>query len=53
VTELVKELDGALAILSSLSASGGAVDLMAAAKAKIRRAIAEVPGSDSEKEGGD
>lgn len=40
--ELINELDAALAILSTLSVSGDAVDMMAAAKTKLRRAKREL-----------
>ena len=40
--ENVKELKTALAILSRLNVSGDAVDMMAAAKQKIRNVIAEL-----------
>lgn len=37
--ELQKELKGALRLISALSVSGDAVDIVAAAKQKIRRAL--------------
>ena len=42
MNENVKELMAALAMLSRLSVSGDAVDMMAAAKQKIRNVIAEL-----------
>ena len=47
MTDIVKELDTALAILSALSVSGNAVDAMAAAKAKIRKAKTEIEKRDN------
>ena len=42
MNENVKELKTTLAILSTLSVSGDAVDMMAAAKQKIRKVIADM-----------
>lgn len=36
------EIQGAIAILSTLSVSGDAVDVMAAARAKLKRALKEL-----------
>lgn len=41
-TIMAKELDTAVAMLSTISVSHDAVDMMAAAKAKIRRVSAEL-----------
>lgn len=49
MNELQKELDGALLILSAIPVSGDAVDFMAAAKQKIRRAVVlSKPGPEKE-----
>lgn len=40
--ELIKELDAALVLLSSLSVSGDVVDVMAAVKRKLRKVKAEL-----------
>jgi hypothetical protein len=45
--EVVKELEFAYKMISSIPVSGDAVDIMAAAKAKLRKAVAEL----KEKEG--
>lgn len=39
MSDLQKELNGALRLISTLSVSGDAVDIVAAAKQKIRRAL--------------
>lgn len=39
VTELMEQLNGAYAILATLSVSGDAVDAMAAVRAKLRRVM--------------
>ena len=50
MNEKVKELQTSLAILSRLTVSGDAVDLMAAAKQKIRNVIAELEKADENRE---
>ena len=42
MTDLVKEIKDTLAILSTLSVSGDAVDVMALAKTKLRKAAARL-----------
>lgn len=50
MTDLQKELEGAMRILSVIPVSGDGVDFMAAAKQRLRRAL-ELSGSDLQ-EGG-
>ena len=50
MNDMTKELQTAIAILSRLSVSGDAVDLMAAAKQKIRTVIADMEKQDNGKE---
>lgn len=40
--EMVKELEFAYKMISSIPVSGDAVDIMAAAKAKLRKVLAEL-----------
>lgn len=42
MSDIAKELDTALQMLGTILLSGDAVDVMAAAKSKIRRAKAEI-----------
>lgn len=51
--ENAKELKTALAILSQLHVSGDAVDMMAAAKNKIRNVIAELEKPEKPDKGGE
>lgn len=51
MNELQKELNGALRLISALSVSGDAVEIVAAAKQKLRRAL-ELSKPASDMEGG-
>lgn len=48
MNENVKELNTAIAILAQLSVSGDAVDMMAAAKQKIRKVVADLENQETE-----
>lgn len=51
MSDLQKELNGALRLISTLSVSGDAVDIVAAAKQKIRRALELSEPAPDEEEG--
>lgn len=46
--EMVKELEFAYRMISSIPVSGDAVDIMAAAKAKLRKVLAELDKKEGE-----